>query len=83
MSEDKTRLLLDRAIFLIMAEWGYDKERAIGWLNDEEMWNSWDYDGKWVGSTWVEDESKINSHYPSELRTEPLPDAVAARAERE
>lgn len=27
--------LLERALVLIMDEWGYSRERAIAWLNDD------------------------------------------------
>lgn len=82
MNEDRTKLLLDRAIFLIEGEWGYNRERAIGWLNDEDVWNEWEYGGKWIGREWVPDETIIRSTHPIELRTNPLPNAETAKAER-
>jgi hypothetical protein len=30
-----TEVLLERAIILIMDEWGYTRERALEWLNDD------------------------------------------------
>ncbi len=29
---------IKRAIYLIQNEWGYDKVRALGWLNDDAEW---------------------------------------------
>lgn len=31
----RQQVLLDRALTLIMGEWGYSRDRALAWLNDD------------------------------------------------
>lgn len=62
-------LLFNRAVNLLMDEFGMTKERVISWLQNDEQFNDWEYGGEWKGIDWIEDRSNVNYLFPKECRT--------------
>jgi hypothetical protein len=62
-------LLFNRAVNLIMGEWGMDKDKVLKWLSDDVQWNQWEYGGEWRGNEWIEND-EIVYYSPPECRND-------------